>query len=244
VEPSPDPALEPTEEARLPIAWGPSVELATGESGVPFMRLPVLRVVNVNTKRSAMLRLYDAFGRVDEGAAAQLDDLLSDARDPDNVHVKELDRRVYRIIYRAAYHFRSKTVELISGYREPGSRSEGRHGEARAVDFRLPNVSAPALGTYLRAIPRSGVGVYTNAYTRFVHLDHRDKSYHWLDASPPGRRWRERMLGSTFAMVKRDATYAPAIDWPEGTVPSPLALSAAAEQSGELVLDASEPEAE
>jgi hypothetical protein len=82
--------------------------------------------------------------------------------------------------------------------------------------------------------------VYTNAYTRFVHLDDRDRSYHWLDASPPGRRWPLRALGSTFAMPKRDAAYVPSIDWPEGTVPSPLALALAVDEAGATTLEGSE----
>ena len=30
-----------------------------------------------------------------------------------------------------------------------------------------------------------GVGVYTNPLTQYVHLDVRERSYHWIDASPP-----------------------------------------------------------
>jgi hypothetical protein len=57
-----------------------------------------------------------------------------------------------------------------------------------------------------------------------VHVDDRDRSYFWLDASPPGRNWRARQLGVPGA-AKRDATYTPNLDWPEGTRPSAVALA-------------------
>ena len=44
------------------------------------------------------------------------------------------------------------------------------------------------------ASPRAGVGIYTNPRTQFVHLDVRDQSYHWVDASPPGVKWHEAQL--------------------------------------------------
>jgi hypothetical protein len=40
-----------------------------------------------------------------------------------------------------------------------------------------------------------GVGVYTHPGTRYVHLDTRESSFHWIDASPPGKAYRE--LGMT-----------------------------------------------
>ena len=219
-----DPALDIDGDDRLSPAWGPEVPWALAEQGLPFAVLPPLRVVNVNSRQAASIALYDPRGLVDEDAARKLDELLADARDPDNVHVKELDRRVLQLIYRAAYHFRSKVVEVISAYRSPGSRDEGRHGSGRAVDFRLTNVSAAALASYLRQTPRAGVGMYTHPSTHFVHLDDRDRSYHWVDASPPGRHWRERQVFTAGAAL-RDSAYAPKSDWPEGSMPSLLAIA-------------------
>src|SRR5262245_43731873 len=138
--------------------------------------------------------------------------------------MKQLDRRVYQLLYRAAYHFHAKAVQVVSAYREPKRRDEGRHGAGRALDFRFTNVSAPALAAYLRQQARVGVGIYTHPSTQFVHLDDRDRSYFWVDASPPGRTWRIRPLGVPGA-AKRDAAYAPTVDWPEGTRPSAVALA-------------------
>jgi len=84
------------------------VDFATAEAGHSLHKLKPLRVVNINTRQAAVLALYDAFGRIDEAAARQLDELLGDWRDPSAVRVTEVDRRVLRLIYRAAYHFRSR----------------------------------------------------------------------------------------------------------------------------------------
>jgi uncharacterized protein YcbK (DUF882 family) len=219
----PPPVFE--QEQQSPSGWGPALEIAESEGGVPFAMLPALRIVNVNSRKSDTIRLYDMRGRLDEDAAAALDVLLADSRDPDNIRMKELDRRVYQMLYRAAYHFHSSLIEVVSAYREPRSRSEGRHGFGRALDFRLNNVSAPWLAAYLRStMARVGVGFYTHPSTQFVHLDDRDRSYFWVDASPPGRHWRERPIGVVGA-AKRDAAYEPRFDWPEGTRPSDIALA-------------------
>jgi hypothetical protein len=51
-----------------------------------------------------------------------------------------------------------------------------------------------------------------------VHLDDREHSFHWLDASPPGRTWRELSIGNA-SLAQRDAAYRRADDWPEGSTP-------------------------
>ena len=49
--------------------------------------------------------------------------------------------------------------------------------------------------------------------TRYVHLDVRERSYHWLDASPPRRHWKEMRLRDP-KQAKRDASYTPEMDLP------------------------------
>jgi len=68
------------------------------------------------------------------------------------------------------------------------------------------------------------VGIYTHPRTSYVHLDDREHSFHWLDASPPGRTWREVSLGGGVSLIQRDAAYLRADDWPEGMSP-PLDVS-------------------
>jgi uncharacterized protein YcbK (DUF882 family) len=178
-----------------------------------------LRISYVNTGDSTSIRLYDASGKIDSAAAGELDELLCDVRAPAHKRTTKLDRRTLQLLFRAAYHFRAREVIVISGYRKPGRRPEGRHGEGRAIDFRLPKVRASALAAYLRTLPRVGVGLYTHRATQFVHLDSRDRSYHWLDPSPPGVTMPLRPLAG--ADPARDASYAPTDDLPEAGVPEP-----------------------
>jgi uncharacterized protein YcbK (DUF882 family) len=180
-----------------------------------------LRVSYVNTQKSTQIRLYDATGKIDKAAAGQLDELLCDVRDPAHPRTTTLDRRTLQLLFRAAYHFRAREIEVVSGYRKPGRRPEGRHGEGRAIDFRLPKVRAAALAAYLRTLPKVGVGLYTHRATQFVHLDSRDRSYHWLDPSPPGESLPMRPLAAGGDLVKRDADYSPTDDLPEAGVPEP-----------------------
>jgi uncharacterized protein YcbK (DUF882 family) len=204
------------------VSWGPTYALAFAERGVPFLGMRPLHIVNINTEKAVDIRLYDLRGNLDAGAASELDELLCDARDRDNIQTTVLDRRMLQLMYRAAYHFRAKKLIVISAYRKPGVKGEGQHAQGKAIDFKLTNTPAVVLAAYLRTLPRVGVGVYTNPDTQYVHLDVRDRSYYWIDASPPHRTWRERPIWAT-GMAKRDAAYSPNNDWPEGTIhPTPV----------------------
>ena len=178
-----------------------------------FEQLSALRIENQTTRETRELKLYDASGQVDEAAARQLDELLCDARSPKHHATTRLNRRTLQLLYKAAYHFAAYEVEVVSAYRKPGRRREGPHGTGTAIDFRLRGVSARELASYLREIPRTGVGVYTDKRTQYVHIDSREHSFHWLDASPPRRHWREKSIGAP-DLEKRDALYEPAQDWP------------------------------
>jgi uncharacterized protein YcbK (DUF882 family) len=180
----------------------------------PFEQLPAVRVLNQTTREARELRLYDAKGQVDESAALELDQLLCDARNPKQHEVGRLDRRTLQLMYKAAYHFGSLEIEVVSAYRKPGRRREGPHGTGSAIDFRLRDVKTQLLASYLRNIPRTGVGIYTHPKTQFVHIDSREHSFHWLDASPPRRHWREKSIGSA-NLPRLDQRYTPADDLPE-----------------------------
>jgi uncharacterized protein YcbK (DUF882 family) len=194
---------------------------AESRAEATFAGLPSLRFCNQSTRQSALVRLYDDLGRVDEAEAMRLDALLADTRDPKNCATITLDRRTLQLAVRAALHFHVAEVQVVSAYRKPGRRREGPHASGKAIDFKLPGIPARTLAAYLRTLPRVGVGVYTHPKTSFVHLDDRERSFHWLDASPPGRTWRERSLGGGVGLIKRDAAYARRDDWPENTSPPP-----------------------
>ncbi|HMA97313.1 MAG TPA: DUF882 domain-containing protein [Polyangiaceae bacterium] len=190
-------------------------------SSDPYAKLPEVTFFDRNSKQSLHCRLYTDGGVIDEDSALRLDLHLADKRDPKLPRVGRLDRRLLQLLFRVAYHFEADTIEVVSAYREQGSRRrrEGLHGLARAIDFAVPGVKTEALASYLRQQARVGVGIYTHRRTRFVHLDVRDESYHWLDASPPRRTWRGVSIGNK-TLPQRDAAYDARNDWPEG-LPTP-----------------------
>jgi hypothetical protein len=116
---------------------------------------------------------------------------------------------VEQLVFKAAHHFGASHVVIVSGWREHG----GRHTRGEAVDFRVDGVYAAKVAAYLRSLPRVGVGIYTHPNTQFVHVDVREPSYAWVDASPPGVHGWERQLGVPHA-DKRDAAYQPEMDLP------------------------------
>lgn len=198
---------------------GVALAAADPGNGSSFASLPSLRFINQSSRQNALIRLYDDEGHVDEREASRLDALLADTRDPKNCATITLNRRTLQLAVRAALHFHVTDVQVVSAYRKPGRRREGPHASGNALDFKLPGVPARTLASYLRTLPRVGVGVYTHPKTLFVHLDDRERSFHWLDASPPGRTWRELSLGGGVGLIKRDAAYARRDDWPENTKP-------------------------
>jgi uncharacterized protein YcbK (DUF882 family) len=166
--------------------------------------LPAVEVASAATRQAASIRLYADDGAIDENARAALERIAAGS---DDAHA--LAPRVEQLLVRAAYHFGNAPVVVVSAWRARASR----HGTGEAIDFKLRGVSARTLAAYLRGSPRAGVGVYTNPRTQFVHLDVRDQSYHWLDASPPGVKWREAHLNDPGA-AHRDATWTTEMDLP------------------------------
>lgn len=191
----------------------PALPPAARPASSRFSLLPALRIRNQATRELRTLKLYEASGQIDEAAAKELDELLCDARKPQRRASTRLDRRTLQLLFKAAYHFQSGEAEVVSAYREPGRRREGPHGRGSAIDFRLQGVSARDLASYLRGLPRTGVGVYTHPKTQYVHLDSREHSFHWLDASPPRRQWREKSIGAA-DLPRRDALYSALQDLP------------------------------
>jgi uncharacterized protein YcbK (DUF882 family) len=193
----------------------PAIEPAPQKPDPPsrFDLLPPLRIENQTTHELLEVKLYDTAGNVDESAALRLDTLLCDARDPKHRQTTRINRRTLQLLFKAAYHFALYEVEVVSAYRKSGRHREGFHGTGSAIDFRLRGLSAPQLAAYLRDLPRTGVGVYTHPKTQYVHLDSRDMSFHWLDASPPRRRWREKSIGAA-DLAARDRRYTSDSDLP------------------------------
>lgn len=166
--------------------------------------LNAVEVENAATLSKAAIRLYGSDGEIDPGALADFERAASrdDATHP-------LAPRLVQLVFKAAYHFGGARVIVVSGFRE----NAGKHGTNEAIDFKLKGIRASRLAAYLRGLPRAGVGVYTHPRTQYVHLDVRDPSFHWIDASPPGVHWREGALWDK-GIDKRDAAWVPEMDLP------------------------------
>lgn len=170
---------------------------------------------NRNTNAHAKIRLYADDGGMDRSALRTFMRIAcssADAPDTADGEVAEpLAPRLVQLVFRAAYHFSSSKIVIISATRKG---SHGKHGSGDALDFQLEGVRAATLAAYARGYPRAGVGIYTHPKTQFVHVDVRDRSYHWLDGSPPGVTWREKLLPDP-TVQKRDGAYVTAMDLPE-----------------------------
>jgi hypothetical protein len=91
-----------------------------------------------------------------------------------------MDAALFGVLLRAARHFKSPRVEIVSGFRAPKYnlilRKKGRrvarkseHTFGNAVDFRLPGVTTERLRTWARRQKLGGVGYYRG--DGFVHMD-------------------------------------------------------------------------
>jgi uncharacterized protein YcbK (DUF882 family) len=198
------PAPRPAEPASAPMTEPP----APLEAGWAT-DLPTLTIENPNSRGVARIKLYAEDGTVDQGAFASFNMLVGG--DEKGGHAAPMNRRVVQLLVKAATHFEATHVVIVSAYR-PGRRG-GPHTHGVAIDFSLGGTSARALAAYLRTLSRVGVGIYTHPKTQYVHLDVRETSWHWIDASPPGRTWHEAPLPDQ-NRVPRDAAYTPEADLP------------------------------
>jgi uncharacterized protein YcbK (DUF882 family) len=172
-------------------------------------RLPPIDVVNRNTNAQAKIRLYSESGEVDRDALHTFMRVASSVAN--GVKAEPLEPRLVQLAIRASYHFGARSILIVSATRR-GAR--GQHGSGHALDFKLEGVSPAELAAYARRTPRAGVGIYTHPKTQYIHLDVRERSYHWIDGSPPGVTWREQLIRDE-SQAKRDASYVAAMDLPE-----------------------------
>ena len=197
--PEPDPAPPTPPPTPSPPAEKPAVEWAVKLAPVTFR--------DTKSGESRSIRLYAADGSIDEAALSALDQhLFRDETD------KHLDRRLCQLVVKAAAHFHAAEVLVVSSVRD-GAGKNSKHRSGQAMDFSLPGVAAATLAAHLRTFARVGVGIYTHPRTQYVHLDVREQSFHWLDASPPRRHWKEKGITEPGAPA-RDRAWTPADDLP------------------------------
>lgn len=199
----------PVKHARIVEASAPKtlVPEATSKAEGWATSLKAVDIRMRNTGAQAKIRLYADDGTMDPRAARDFMNVAASVKGAN----EPLPTRLVQLVFRASYHFKGANVVIVSATRKG---AHGKHGSGEAIDFALEGVSASSLAAYLRSTPRAGVGIYTHPKTQYVHLDVRAHSYHWLDGSPPGVTWRERLLPDP-NQAKRDASYASTNDLPE-----------------------------
>jgi uncharacterized protein YcbK (DUF882 family) len=215
----------PVKHARL-VDKGPPRTFVPAATRMSLSWAASLEPVDVrmrNTGAQAKIRLYADDGSIDPAAARAFMRVAASAKGNDEPHPV----RLVQLVFRAAYHFGNKRVVIVSATRKG---AHGKHGIGEAIDFQLEGVRASSLASYLRGVPRAGVGIYPHPKTQYVHLDVRDRSFHWIDGSPPGVTWRERGLRDP-NQPKRDASYGPIMDLPESAASGSAPVPAAAQKA-------------
>jgi uncharacterized protein YcbK (DUF882 family) len=184
----------------LPVALPPDAPWAVD--------LAPLKVECANTGESASIELYGRDGSVDPSSLEDFSRIAADSNG-----YSPLNPRLVQLAVKAAHHFHASKLVVVSAFRQKRRGKSDHHTAGEALDFKLPGVDYRKLAAYLRTYPLVGVGIYTNPKTQYVHLDVRDRSYHWIDASPPGVTWREALLADP-SQATRDASYTPESDLP------------------------------
>jgi uncharacterized protein YcbK (DUF882 family) len=160
---------------------------------------PMLALVSINTGDRVELR-----ASTDRGGfrAEEMDHAAFVLREAHSGNEHPIEPRLLDVVYRIQRHFDAQEVRVISGYRTPRGRSGSNHGKGRAMDVVVPGASDEDVAKFARELGYVGVGVYP--HSGFVHVDVRERSYFWVDASLPGKRNRERGILADLAK-KSDA---------------------------------------
>jgi uncharacterized protein YcbK (DUF882 family) len=160
---------------------------------------PKLVIVSLNTSDRAELSPLTDRGGFD---ATDLDHAARVLREPSSGNAYPVEPRLVDLVYRIQTQFSAPEVRVISGYRTPHGRNVSNHGHGRAIDLIVPGATDTEVAKFARELGFVGVGIYPAS--GFVHVDVRERSYFWVDASAPGHRNRERGILRDLA-IKSDA---------------------------------------
>ena len=153
-----------------------------------------LALVALNTQERVELQAEKDSGGF---AARELDRAAHLLREPSSGNEHPVEPRVLDALYRIQVHFDAQEIRIISGYRTPHGGASN-HGKGRAIDVVIPGASDDDVARFAREMGFMGVGIYPQS--GFVHVDVRERSYFWVDASGPGKKNRERgILGDVAA---------------------------------------------
>lgn len=119
-----------------------------------------------------------------------MDRLSRFAREPQSGITHPIHPRLADLLLSIQSHFDAVELRMLSGYRSPKAGKPSNHGRGRAMDMVVAGHTDEEVARFVREQGFVGVGVYPTS--GFIHVDVRDKSYFWIDASGPGRKNRER----------------------------------------------------
>jgi len=150
-----------------------------------------LEIYAINTRERVRVELFLPNGQMNEEAVGPLTHVLRDHR---TELALEPNRRLLAILYTIGQHY-GRPLRLVSAYRHPKRPRQrtSRHASAHAADITIEGVDPSELAFWVRStFERVGVGYYP--VSQFVHVDARDASYYWVDASGPGEAQRTRAV--------------------------------------------------
>ncbi|WP_172824771.1 YcbK family protein [Pajaroellobacter abortibovis] len=162
--------------------------------------LPMLVLHAINTSERVILTAASekgGFSGLDLDKAAHL------LREPSTGNQHPIEPRIIDILYQLQHRFHAEEVRIISGYRTLRG-DQSNHGKGRAVDVLVPGVKDEQVAQFARGLGFVGVGLYPTS--GFVHIDVRDRSYFWVDSSPPGQK--SRLRGVLFDLAKQNDEHA------------------------------------
>jgi uncharacterized protein YcbK (DUF882 family) len=159
------------------------------DEGHPLL---VLRALNTTEHAS-----FAAAGPGGGFGASDLDRASVLLRDPATGARHPVEPRLVDLAFRIQSHFGAAEIRVLSGYRLPSRGNGSNHGKGRAMDLIVPGASDADVAAFARTLGFVGVGIYP--VSGFVHLDVRDRSYFWSDASGPGKKNRERGILESLA---------------------------------------------
>jgi uncharacterized protein YcbK (DUF882 family) len=135
-----------------------------------------LRVQALHLGESLRVRPFGEDGTADPAAFAALSHLMRCRITGREV---DIDQRLIRVLAQisAAY---DRPIQLVSGHRQPhviGTSSTSQHTLGKAADIRVAGVAVQDLRDLAIKLGARGVGLYPEK--GFVHVDVRDRKYHW-----------------------------------------------------------------
>lgn len=137
----------------------------------------VLRLYDVNARRTIAVSPFNTDGRADPTAFAQLREFMRCRR---TGHTMDMSPELIYLLMRISAHFNNAELQVISAHRAVDgvvTSDQSQHGKGTASDIRIADVSVEELAEAAHDEGARGVGVYTQS--RFVHVDVREKPFAW-----------------------------------------------------------------